>query len=84
MDLALDMLRNYPNPGSRILEAIMPTMVTYDQTVKLFDVVPGLEDFNYDQATGNKITELVIAQRNVTGLYLYFLAVFRDCLKFNY
>ena len=54
----LDLVRNYPSNGLRILEAFMPTGVTYDQTVKLFDIVPGLESFNYEPAAGMLIIYL--------------------------
>jgi len=45
-------MRNYPSHGPQVLEACMPTAATHDQTFKIFDIVPGLEDFKYDISTG--------------------------------
>ena len=48
---AMEMGRSYQNPPT--LEALVPTLVTMDQARRLFDLMPRLEYFSYDQPSGH-------------------------------
>jgi RNA recognition motif-containing protein len=52
-DLLPEAVRQYPNPSNETaIEALLSTMVTYEQANKLFDLMPCMEFCNYDQSTG--------------------------------
>jgi hypothetical protein len=55
----LELLRHYSTVGQNqnqtILEALFPTIATYEHVSRLFDLVPGLESCKYDQSSGKCI-----------------------------